>query len=169
MMGREMRKKLMNLDMYEETRNLSRVIMKILTFLIPVIEKEHKWGEQRMSRYMYVSDNPEEKRDHVHSYLPEAMYRRLKLMHQDLNFYSIAQIVREFLEFFLELVQEHGNDVFQVLNRVFTRWNEEKGKNRLTSRKLLRQLNIILRHLSDQNEFINVYDNKFTPFWIFQL
>jgi hypothetical protein len=167
-MGRSMRKKIMSLDLYDETKNLSRVIMKILTLLIPVIEREHKWGEQRMSRYMYVSVDPEEKRDHVHAYLPPAMYRRLKLMHQDLNFYSIAQIIRGFLEFFLDLVEEYGKDVFKELKRLFKKWEGENKKNRLTPRKILRQLGIILLHLKGQKKLVNVYDAYFTPFWIFQ-
>ena len=168
-MGRSMKKNLMSLVMYGKMGSLSRVIMKILCLLMPVIEREHKWGEQRMSRYMYVSGNPNEKREHVHVYLPGTMYRRLKLMHQDLNFYSIAQIVRGFLEVFLGLVEEYGDDVYKELEGVFKKWEEEKRKIRLTPREFLRQLAKILRHLPGQNKLINVYNAHFSPFWIFRL
>jgi hypothetical protein len=168
-MGRDMKNDLKNLAMYEQTGSLSSVIIKILSLLHPVIEKEHKWGEQRMSRYMPVSNNPDEKREHVHAYLPASLYRRLKLMHQDLNCYSIAQLVRGFLEFFLDLVKVHGDDVLQALQRVFKKWKEEDKRNRLTARKFVRQLRVILRHLSGQNRLINIYNGHYSPFWIFRL
>ena len=168
-MGRDMKKNLTDLAMYKETGNLSGVIVEILSLLMPVIEKKHKWGEQRMSRYMPVTENPDEKREHVHAYFPEVIYRRLKLMHQDLNVYSIAQLVRGFLEFFLELERVYGDDVLQELERVYKKWNEEDENNRLTPRSIIRQLIKILRHLPGQNRLINIYDGHYSPFWIFRL
>ena len=159
----------MGLSLYKEIGSLSRVIRKVLSVLMPVIEKEHKWGKQRISRYMVVSGNPEEKREHVHGYFPGKMYRRLKLMHQDLNFYSIAQVVRSFLEVFLDLGRVYGDDVFKELERILKKWKEENHHNHLTIHDFLRQLNIILQHLPIQDRVISVYDSHYSPFWTFRL
>ena len=168
-MDREMKKNLKNMDMYEKTGSLSGVIVKILSLLAPFIEKEHKWGEQKMSRYLPVCDDPDEIREHVHVYFPGEVYRQLKLIHQDLNVYSIAQLARGFLRLFLALVSEYGNNVFIELKRLFKQWKEEDGKIRLTSRQIVQQLWRIIQHFSGKNRLINIYDRKFSPSWIFLL
>ena len=71
----DMKKKLKDLPIYKETGTLSGVIVKIL---FPVLEKEHKWGEQRLSRYLPVHEDPEINREHVHAYVPDSLYRRMK-------------------------------------------------------------------------------------------
>ena len=164
-----MKNDLLDLKLYKKTGNLSGVITKILSFLSPVIEREHKWGDQRNSRYLPVCSDPDEIREHVHVYLPEKMYRELKLMHQDLNFYSIAQMLRGFLRFFLDLVKEFGEKTFDELHRLFKRWNKEKEETSLTPREGLRQLWRILRHLPGKTRLINIYCKEFSPFWIFRL
>jgi hypothetical protein len=57
-MDEMMKKKLIDLAIFKEIGSLSGVIAKILLLLIPVLEQEHKWGEQRMSRYMLVNKDP---------------------------------------------------------------------------------------------------------------
>ena len=168
-MGRSMKESLQGLDMFEKTGSLSGIIVRILLLFYPVIKREHKWGEQRMSRYMPVSDDPDEKRDHVHVYFPGNVYRLLKLMHQDLNVYSIAQLIRFFLEIFLDLVRVYGDNLFQEITKLYKQWNVESKKNQLTPRKFIRQLYIIIQHLPGQSRLINIYDNQFSPFWIFRL
>ena len=168
-LDREMKKKLKNLCIFKKSGSLSRVIVKIFSLLAPLIKKEHKWGEQRVSRYLPVCDDPDEIREHVHVYFPGEVYRQLKLIHQDLNVYSIAQLVRGFLSFFLALVNEYGNNVFQELKRLFTQWKDEDGKTRLTPRQIVRQLLQIIQHFSGKNRLINIYDRQFSPSWIFLL
>ena len=166
-MAEGMIESLKGLEMYKKAGSLSGVIVRILSLLGPVIGREHKWGEQRFARYMPVSGDPDEVREDVHAYLPEGVYRRLKLMHADLNFYSIAQLVRGLLEFFIELVKEYGDNIFQVLKKWFKQWEEENKDNRLTTSKFVRQLGVILRHLPDQNRLIKVYNGQYSPFWVF--
>ena len=168
-LDRGMKKELKKLDMYKETGSLSGVIVKIFSLLAPLIKKEHKWGEQRVSRYLPVCDDPDEIRDHVQVYFPGEVYRQLKLIHQDLNVYSIAQLIRGFLRFFLGLVNEFGNNVFQELKRLFKQWHEEDGKIRLTPREIVQQLLLIIQHFSGKNRLINIYDRQFSPSWIFLL
>ena len=166
-MDRGMKKNLTSLDMYKDVGSLSGVIVKIFSLLIPIIMREHKWGKQRMSRYLPVCKDSDEVRDHVHVYFPMDKYRQLKLMHQDLNVYSIAQLVRGFLNLFLSMVNEFGDDVYQELTKLFMRWKEEMGKNHLTPRNFLRQLIIILRHIQGNNRLVNCYNSNYSPFWIF--
>ena len=168
-MDRGMKKEIKKLDMYKETGSLSGVIVKIFSLLAPIIMKEHKWGEQKMSRYLPVCDDPDEIREHVHVCFPGEMYRQLKLIHQDLNAYSIAQLLRGFLSFFLALVNEYGNNVFQELSRMFKQWQEEDGRIRLTPREIVQQLLLVIQHFSGKNRLINIYDRQFSPSWIFLL
>ena len=167
--ARSMKENLMDLDIYKKAGSLSGVIVKILSLLGPVINREHQWGKQRMSRYMPVSGDPDEIREHAHVYFPEDEYRRLKLMHQDLNCFSIAQLVRSFLEFFIDLVKDYGDNVFKELEKWFNQWSKENDKNRLTPCKLVRQLWRLIRHLPGQNRLINVYSKQYSPFWVFRL
>jgi hypothetical protein len=167
--ARNMKKSLENLDIFKGIMSLSEIIVKILLLLAPVIKREHRWGEQRMSRYMYVSPDPGEKRDHVHVYLPVNLYRELKLIHQDLNFFSIAQILRGFLEVFLDLVEEYGDNIFKELESMYKQWEEMADATRLTLRQYIRQLWIVVQHLPEKKRLINVYDEHFSPFWILRL
>ena len=164
-----MKEELKNLSIYKELGSLSGIIVKILWLIGLVIRREHKWGEQRESRYMPVCDNPDELREHVHVYFPRELYRELKLLHADLNCFSIAQLVREFLRIFLDLVKEFGNNVFMELERMFKVWNEEIDKTRLTPRGYIRQLWKVIQHLPGKNRLVNMYNGQFSPFWIFRL
>ena len=168
-MDRGMKKDLKNPDIFKMGGSLSGVIVKIFSLLAPFIKKEHKWGEQRVSRYLPVCDDPDEIREHVQVYFPVKVYRQLKLIHQDLNVYSIAQLVRGFLRLFLDLVREFGNNVVQELKRLFKQWKEEYRNTRLTSRQIARQLLKIIQHFSGNNRLINIYDRQFSPSWIFLL
>ncbi|MBN2536072.1 MAG: hypothetical protein JXB88_24540, partial [Spirochaetales bacterium] len=92
--GQSMRMRLEELDVWGNLYNISGIVVRILSLLVPVIKREHDWGKQRDSRYEYVSPDREEDRVHMHAYLPENLYRKLKLIHHDLNFFSMGQIVR---------------------------------------------------------------------------
>jgi hypothetical protein len=164
-----MGEKIKNLDVFEEPMGFSETVAEILSELAPVIKVEHDWGEQRMSKYGYVSDDPDEPRDHVCVYLDEDVYRELKLIHHDLNFYSIAQIVRGVCEFFLELVDEVGDDVFEVLARNYERWEKDVEECRLTNREKATLLLQLIPLLPGKKGLITLYDKYFTPFYRFRL
>ncbi|MBN2533614.1 MAG: hypothetical protein JXB88_12015 [Spirochaetales bacterium] len=167
--AKSMRNSLKEQYIFKGLVTISDIIVKILTILAPVIKREHNWGEQRMSRYMYVSPDPKEKRIHVHAYLPRKLYRELKLIHQDLNSFSIAQIVRGLLDVFLGLLDEYGENVLQELENMFERWKKDTKAERLTMRQHLRQLWIIVQHLPGKNRLLTLYDRHFSPFWRFRL
>ena len=168
-MDNGMKKNLKNLEIFKKSKSLSGIIVKIFSLLAPIIKKEHKWGKQRVSRYLPVCNDPDEIREHVQVYFPEKLYRQLKLIHQDLNVYSIAQLIRGFLRFFLALAKEYGNNVLQELKKLFKQWKKEDSNTRLTPRQIVRQLLIIIQHFSGKNRLINIYDRQFSPSWIFLL
>jgi hypothetical protein len=163
---RSMKKKLRELTVFKKPIGFSKTVKKILSALRPAIKVEHKWGEQQMSRYRYVSDDKNEVRDHVCAYLDEDVYRELKSIHQDLNFYSIGQIIRDFLDFFLVLVEEYGDDVFSYLESTYKEWEETADLFRLTFREEMRQLRYILHRIEGGRGHLAVYDDTFTPFYI---
>jgi hypothetical protein len=168
-MDRDMKERLKNVEGFQESRGVSSVIVRILKILSPVIRREHVWGEQRLSRYRAVCNDPDVMRDHLHVYIPEELYRELKLLHQDLNFFSIAQMVRDFLEWFLEFARGYEGDAFVELEKIFSQWSKEKTANRLTLREYVRQLFRILRHLPEKNRLVNIYNSDFSPFWILRM
>ncbi|MBN1697629.1 MAG: hypothetical protein JW881_08960 [Spirochaetales bacterium] len=164
-----MREKLRNLKLFGSSRSLSGVIVRIVSLVDPLIIKEHKWGRQRMSRYKSVSDNPAENREHVHVYFPEDVYRKIKLLHADLNCYSIAQFLRGLLELFLAMVERYGNRVFEEFEKIFKRWSVEERRLQQSTRKKLRQLFTIIKHLPRRNRLISLYTNHYSPIWILRL
>ncbi|MBN2535436.1 MAG: hypothetical protein JXB88_21335, partial [Spirochaetales bacterium] len=167
--AQSMRIRLEELDVFKGLHEISGIVVRILLLLVPVIKREHDWGKQRNSRYKYVSTDLVEKRVHTHAYLPEDLYRELKLIHQDLNFFSMAQIVRFFIEMFFELVNVYKEDVLKELESTYKRWRKEARENRLTLRQYIRQLMIIIQHLLPGKRIINIYNHHFMPFWRFRL
>ncbi|MBN1699829.1 MAG: hypothetical protein JW881_20100 [Spirochaetales bacterium] len=117
-----MRKKLKNLKLFGSRSSLSGVIIGIMSLIDPFIIKELQWGKQRMSRYQPVSSCYEENRGHVHVYFPEDVYRKVKLLHADLNCFSIAQLVRWLLALFLAQVEKYGNEVIEKIEKRFKQW-----------------------------------------------
>jgi hypothetical protein len=163
---RTMREELERLSVFKQPKSLSGIIVRILSEFAPVIKGEHTSGRQRMSRYAFISPQPEDEREHIHIYLDEDVYRELKLVHHDLNFYSIAQIVRMFLGLFLKLVDKYGENIFQVLKKLHRRWKKKIRKNRLTLRKKLRHLFKIIQSIPGKHGLLTIYDNHFIPFWM---
>ncbi|MBN1698266.1 MAG: hypothetical protein JW881_12195, partial [Spirochaetales bacterium] len=164
-----MREKLLNLTMFGPRHSLSGVIAGILSCIDPFIIKEHSWGKQRMSRYRAVSDDPDEIRVHTHVYFTGDEYRKIKLLHADLNCYSIAQLVRWLLEVFLAMVERYGKRVLEEFEKRFKQWSSEERKLQQSPRRKIRQLYRIIQHLPGRNRMISVYTNQFSPFWILRL
>jgi hypothetical protein len=144
------------------------VIVKILSLLSPFLERVHMLRKQRMSRYELVNSNREMKRRSVHVYLPESRYRQLKLMHQDLNFYSIAQILRMMLRLFLSLIKNYGNIVIRRLKDLLSMW-KLKRVERKYKLKSIRQLLHFIYQKSTISKFLTIYDYKFSPIDIYRL
>ena len=62
------------------------------------------------------------------------------------------------------------NSMFELLKKITNKqWKEEDGKTRLTLRKIVQQLLLIIQHFWGKNRLINIYDRQFSPSWIFLL
>jgi hypothetical protein len=168
-LDRNMKERLRDFDIFKTVRGVSGKVVKILQVLIPVIRRELKWGEQRKSRYMNVCDDPDVVRDHVHVYMPGGLYRELKLLHQGLNFYSVAQFLRGLLEWFFKVVEECDGDVLQELEKLFASWAAVKNETRLTLKAYMRQLLTIVQHLPGKNRLVIVYNQNYSPFWVLRI
>jgi hypothetical protein len=153
--------------------SLSNLIKRIIRDLIPIIRAEHQYGNQRVSKYKNVAENSDEVVEHVHVYFFEPVYRELKCLHHDLNFYSIAQLVRHIIRVFLELVEEYGKNLWLALRMKVRQWAQEKKAIKESTPRKLRQLYWILSHEASINQgigfIITIYDMNFEPFWILRL
>ena len=155
-MDADMKMELKGLDMYKESGSLSSMIVNIFTMLAQGLENKYFYGEQMESCYEYVTDNPETAREHIHVYMPHYLYRQLKLLHQDLNFFSIAQIVRGFLRFFLDVVEEFGDDYQKELSNLLSQWENENKKNQISPSSLA-QLLLFIRTKTPMIKLISIY------------
>jgi hypothetical protein len=135
--------------MYSELNNLSGELNKSLSKTISFIfekvfvltERHHLMSEENQSMYFKVADD-EEERLHIHAYMKHSIYRKLKQIHQDLNTYSMAQIIRRVIEVFLKGCKNYGLKRFiEKIEKITETWDEKKKIYRKEKR-------IFQRHLS---------------------
>jgi hypothetical protein len=144
-------------------KNLSTTVVVIFDNLNSFVEKNHLTAKEKGSKYSPLS-NPKEKRFHIHCYLPEHLYRRLKLLHHDLNTYSLAQIIRKMIEYFLMGCIKYGNGGFiERLTRIKEIWNEMKASYRKEKRKFIRQMSY---KSNDIVYCFTIYGNDSLPYLI---
>ena len=153
--------------------SLSNLIKQIIRMLHYSIRNEHKFGKQRLSKYENVAENKDGPVEHVHVYFFEPVYRQLKCLHHDLNFYSIAQLLRFIIRRFIELSNEHGKKLWIVLGNGEREWGQSIKANDMSGIGQVRQLLRILRHKISIETWIGVivtvYNPTFEPFWVFRL
>ena len=153
---------LLQLDLLQETGDFSDLIVEILQRLYPVIENRHFSGNELSSRYMPVNADRKLARSSVLVDLPERLYRRLKLMHQDLNVYSIAQLVRGFLRLYLNFVKWHGEKADEEIDMLC---EISRHRNRALPRgyELLKQLLPASVLQCIKMSFFTLYSRDFSP------
>ncbi|MBN2533446.1 MAG: hypothetical protein JXB88_11160 [Spirochaetales bacterium] len=158
----KMKEELRRLDLYKQEGSISQLVVKIFSLLSPHLEKEHFTGKQRMSKYELVNDDRKISRESVHVYFPDSLYRRLKAIHHDLNFYSIAQLVRMMLRMFLDWMKKYGN----ILVKAFlymVKWWEERNEEKKYIYKPIRQLLHFIYQKPVRSRFLTIYDDGFYP------
>ncbi|MBN2534330.1 MAG: hypothetical protein JXB88_15690 [Spirochaetales bacterium] len=121
---------LKKIDLFQRTLCLDRTINHILLQFFSVIEKEHLYGVQRHSRYELINEDKNVKRKHITVYLPEFMYRRLKMLHDDLNFFSIAQLFRWVISGYVDFVKRYGSRWIRKLVTIIRRWQKDTRNSR---------------------------------------
>ena len=155
-------------DEYKKSGNLSGLIVKILESLCGKMENKHFFGEQKNSAYEFINEDFAVKRESVHVYLPAALYRKLKLMHNNLNFYSIAQLLREVLGVYVGLDRVHKEGVDDHIKELAAGWEKENSVKKLEGSKL-RQLSQLLEGKHENLVLMSIYDIGFSPAHIYRL
>jgi hypothetical protein len=118
----------------------SATIVAIINLFLPYLERKQIKFKNHESKYRLVAGN-KEKRRHVHSYVPEEVYMRLKEFHEYSNFYSIAQILRQIIRIYLRECFKLGIDeTVHKLENLKKNWEMVK-KNR-KGKRFLRQLSV---------------------------
>ena len=133
---------------------ISKTIVNIIEQMTPYLEKHGVSFKDVDTRYQNVGSE-DEYRKHVHVYMPQKMYKMLKKLHLDINYYSMAQILRHVIDIYLKDNMNLGNDR-HMKKMDITRRNWELKKRK----KYLRQLSINSTPIMAQSV---VYDTLFRP------
>ena len=160
--------KLTNLELFEKTQCISETIKRILMQLFMVIEKEDYSGIQRFSKYRLINDDKKVKRVRVVVKIPDFLYRRLKCLHDVLNYYSMAQLVRDLLWWYLKLVRDFGDAFGDELMKLVKEWTTISKSSEI----LIDYINQLLTFTGDIMKIIKVFNNyslQFAPRRVFQL
>jgi hypothetical protein len=158
--------KLTDLELFEQTQSLSGMIQRILLQMFAVIEKEDYKGIQRMSKYRLINKDKNVKRKHVIVQLPNFLYRRLKTLHDVLNYFSIAQLVRDLLWWYVRLVDIFGENYSDELIRQAREWT----KTSRNSHYLIKYIQQLITFNGDITKIIEefyIYSILYTPYRLF--
>jgi hypothetical protein len=142
-------------------KSISGTIVAIFERLLPYLEKNQIEFQNRKSKYKLIA-NLKEKRHHVHVYLPEKLYRHLKELHQYLNFYSLAQILREIIAIYFEDFFKFGmKKAMRKYKNIMRMWKIRKVMKK--DSEFIRQLSL---HDTSSQSIIVKYDENFHPYSI---
>ena len=141
-------------------KSISRTIVDIIEQMVPYLEKHGISFIDKKSRYKNVGKDNEYRKD-IHVYMTIPLYKRLKKLHHDINYFSIAQLVRWIIETYLKNCFKLGIDECgSKIKRAKIKWELKKTK-------LINEGKNIMRQLS-KNSFPNpistiTYDDNFSP------
>ena len=88
-------------------------------------------------------------------------------MHHNLNYYSIAQLLRSVLRIFLVFVNQIDGSGMRKLLRNYKLWKGERLKNRYRL-KSLRQLLHFIYQEPKRSRYLTIYSDKYSPISIFR-
>ena len=162
-----LKRQLLNKYLFKDTNSFSGIVVRILRILYPYLEKEHLGGRQRCCRYQRVAMDAAVERCSVHVYLPIDLYKRLKLMHHDLDVYSIAQLLREILRLFMGLFEEYGINLKKKLSSLLRKWHQQNTTATLTN-PVIRQFLKEICYSQDEIHLLTLYNTFFIPVTFFQ-
>ncbi|HOJ63828.1 MAG TPA: hypothetical protein PLE45_05355 [Spirochaetota bacterium] len=86
----------------------STIIREIILKMVPVLEKKHFKEARRKKDYPVVMAAYR-----VKVFLPEKLYNELKMIHDHLNTFSMATLVREIIEAYFEGIERFGETEFE--------------------------------------------------------
>ena len=145
----------------EMDRTFSATIIIIYLYLIPFFEKNHLMAQEKESKIELVGSE-DEIRKHIHCYLPQELYRKLKLFHQDMNTYSMAQIMRKMMHYFIIGYNKYGLELFIAkLKKCKDIWDGMKEI-------FLKDKKVFKKRVNNKNSkytFINtIYTDYYSPY-----
>ena len=97
----ETREKLICLGALDDPKELPGFIVSVITKYWWLIEKHHFTGPNQGCRYYRIKGAGERKS--LWLPFPEKLYQKLKSVHKDLDYYSIAQIVRKIIYRYIKM------------------------------------------------------------------
>ena len=125
--------------------SLSTTIVYIFEQMNAFLEKNHLTALEKDSKYELISHR-DEKKVHIHCYMSEDLYRKLKIIHHDLNVYSLAQILRKMITFFLNGCIKYGIKKLNTqLNKIKKLWVIKKTVYQKENKIFVRQLSDKIR------------------------
>ena len=160
--------KLTDCALFQKTQTLSATINTILLQLFTIIEKIDMNGIQRFSRYEFINEDKSIDRKHVIVKIPDFLYRRLKCLHDVLNYYSIAQLMRKLIRLFLDMMSKFGERYGEELMRLANDWvNFSRNSQFLI--KYINQLIIFQGEISEIIKNFSIYTSHYSPYRVFRL
>ncbi len=129
-----------NLKMHTKIKNycenkkisLNQGIKHIVTTMIPFIRNRHFFEKEDNCKYRRIKAAK-----NIHLYIDDNLYRELKLIHSNLNYYSIAILVRDMIENFFSCFDMNQNDE-DVVNEMNKMKDEMKSKSEATGYEIVK-------------------------------
>ncbi|HOJ64519.1 MAG TPA: hypothetical protein PLE45_08870 [Spirochaetota bacterium] len=87
----------------KENISLSKLICYVLQKFADRVKKRYCFGNEDDNSYERIEADAS-----IHFYIPKEEYRFLKKIHADLNFFSMAKLIRTILEIFIEEYERMG-------------------------------------------------------------
>lgn len=150
-----------NSDMHEKIVNysksqgktMSKIIEEIIEKTIAIVRSRHYFDEEEKNEYPKINWS---KRIVVK--LKKNDYRELKLVHANLNVFSMAKIVRFMIDYFFHIMEIHGKEKIDDYFSELSEGNEKEIRNKIIRKKQLQEkLPVItLRYTKD----FNIYSVK---------
>ena len=111
--------------------SISALIRKVFEKIVPIIEKKHLKEKRREKDYPIVCATHK-----VRVYIPKKLYNQLKIIHSNLNTFSMAVLVREILEEYFIGIETFGEEEFEnKIERLKKKLDELKVKKAVILKK----------------------------------
>ena len=94
----------------KNNKNFSAIVREIILLMIPILRKKHIYEKRRKKDYKFI--NATEK---IRVFLPDEVYNEFKLVHDQLNSFSIATLIRELLEVYFAGIETYGEEKFMKM------------------------------------------------------
>ncbi len=91
----------------KKNKDLSVLVREIILLMIPILRKKHIYEKRREKDYKFINAT-----HRIRIYIPEEVYNELKLVHDHINSFSIAILIRELLEIYFAGIEIEGEEEF---------------------------------------------------------